>query len=69
MLAVSVPVSDGRYPALSPVRPGAALFERAVRDLWGYAAEGAAEALPWLDHGAWEVAAPMLARPAPRTAQ
>ncbi len=67
MLAVSVPVADGRYPALSPWRPGAALFERALRDLWGHAAEGGA-ARPWLDHGAWEVSAPMLARPPARGA-
>lgn len=65
MLAVSVPVADGRYPALSPWRPGAALFERALRDLWGHAAEGGAEGA-WLDHGAWEVSAPMLARPPAR---
>jgi len=63
MLAVSVPVADGRYPALSPHRPGAVLFERALRDLWGHAAEGAVDDRAWLDHGAWEVATPLVARP------
>ncbi len=65
MLAVSVPVADGRYPALSPQRPGAILFERALRDLWGHAADGALDHRPWLDHGAWEVATPLVTRPPP----
>jgi len=63
---VSLACPEGSYPALSPVRPGAARFERMVRDLWGLAAEGAADLRPWLDHGAWPVGAPMAARPLPR---
>ena len=38
-LLVSTEVVDGGYPALSPVRPGAAWFERMVRDLWGHIAD------------------------------
>ncbi len=68
MLAVSVPVVDGRYPALSPQRPAAVLFERALSDLWGHAADGAVDARAWLDHGAWEVSSPLVARPPPRAA-
>jgi Ni,Fe-hydrogenase III large subunit len=56
--------ADGSYPALSPVRPGAVRFERAIRDLWGLQAEGAVDARPWLDHGTWPVAAPLSAKPA-----
>ena len=65
-IAVTVGVADGAYPALSPYRPGAVLFERAIGDLWGHAASGAVDARPWLDHGRWEVAAPLSPRPGPR---
>ncbi len=64
-LLASVPVEDGAYPALSPARPGAAWFERMVRDLWGHRAEGGTDARPWLDHEQWPSAAPMAAHPAP----
>lgn len=59
----STAVEGGRVPALSPVRPGAALFERALHDLWGIRAEGAVDARPWLDHGRWPVRAPLSPRP------
>lgn len=59
----STAVEGGRVPALSPVRPGAALFERALHDLWGITAEGAVDARPWLDHGRWPVRAPLSPRP------
>ncbi|MFX9969647.1 hypothetical protein ABTP69_19565, partial [Acinetobacter baumannii] len=49
----SVAVIDGRYPAVSPVRPGAIRLERAIRDLWGHEAEGMVDPRPWLDHGRW----------------
>jgi Ni,Fe-hydrogenase III large subunit len=61
-IPVSTEVEAGLYPALSPARPGAALFERAVNDLWGHAAE-AGDVRPWLDHGAWMLAKPMVVRP------
>jgi Ni,Fe-hydrogenase III large subunit len=64
--AVSVAVEAGAYPALSPLRPAAAWFERMIRDLWGHAARGAVDPRPWLDHGLWEVAAPLSPRPTPR---
>ncbi|TCZ60953.1 hydrogenase large subunit [Roseicella aquatilis] len=60
---VSCPAPDGRYPALSPARPGAVRFERMIRDLWGHVAEGAVDLRPWLDHGRWPVAAPLAAKP------
>ncbi len=62
---VSTHVEGGFYPALSAVRPQAALFERMIRDLWGHAAEAAADVRPWLDHGAWAQSSPMAVRPGP----
>ncbi|MBO1073593.1 hydrogenase large subunit [Roseomonas marmotae] len=62
VLLASLAVPEGRYPALSPARPGAAWFERTVEDLWGLAAEGG-DPRPWLDHGRWAVRAPLSAHP------
>jgi Ni,Fe-hydrogenase III large subunit len=59
----SVAAPDHTVPALSPARPGAALFERALHDLWGISAEGGIDARAWLDHGRWPVCAPLSARP------
>lgn len=61
-------VEAGAYPALSPARPGAAWFERAIRDLWGHEAAGGVDARPWLDHGRWPQRRPMSPRPAPAEA-
>jgi Ni,Fe-hydrogenase III large subunit len=66
VLLASAPPEAGRYAALSPARPGASRFERAIRDLWGLAADGAVDDRPWLDHGRWPVAGPMSGHPAPR---
>jgi Ni,Fe-hydrogenase III large subunit len=63
LLLASVAAEAGSYPALSPARPGAVRFERAIRDLWGLAAAGAADLRPWLDHGRWGVTAPLSAKP------
>jgi len=65
LLLASCP-SEGRYPALSPVRPGAVRFERAIRDLWGLEAEGGLDLRPWLDHGRWPAGAPLSAKPKPQ---
>ena len=64
-LLASVAVEAGLYAALSPVRPGAALFERMVTDLWGHQAADARDVRPWLDHGAWPLLRPLAERPAP----
>lgn len=63
----SVPVEDGRYPALSPARLAAAWMERMISDLWGHSAAGRRDTRPWLDHGKWEVVAPLGPRSGPRT--
>lgn len=62
-LLATVPVIEGYYPALSPHRPAAALFERMVADLWGHAADGG-DIRVWLDHGRWPTVHPMALRPA-----
>ncbi len=62
-VAVSTPVESGAYPALSPVLPAAALYERTIHDLFGHVPAGAADRRPWLDHGAWPVSRPMAAHP------
>lgn len=61
----SVAVEAGLYAALSPARPGAALFERAVADLWGHLAADAVDVRPWLDHGTWPTLRPLSDRPVP----
>lgn len=68
VIPVSTAVKDGHYPALSPVLPGAAWYERMIHDLWGHAADGGIDARPWLDHGTWTHARPMATRPEPRSA-
>jgi Ni,Fe-hydrogenase III large subunit len=65
VLFVSCAVEQGRYPALSPTRPGAAWFERMIADLWGHVAEDGVDGRPWLDHGRWPHTAPMALRPGP----
>ncbi|MGE0560105.1 MAG: NADH-quinone oxidoreductase subunit C [Burkholderiales bacterium] len=53
LLLLQLPVSDGSFPDVSDVFPAAARMQRAVRDLSGFAAAGAADARQWLRHGAW----------------
>ncbi len=66
-LLVSAPVEAGVYGALSPYRPEAAPFERAIADLWGHIGAHAIDTRPWLDHACWPVLRPMQERPAPNT--
>jgi Ni,Fe-hydrogenase III large subunit len=54
---LSLDCADGRFPSLQ--HPPAVRFERAIQDLFGLQAEGAPDARPWLDHGAWGVKAPL----------
>ncbi|MXP65411.1 hydrogenase expression protein HypE [Roseomonas sp. M0104] len=62
-LLLASTAAEGNYPALSPARPAASWFERAIADLWGLRAEGGVDGRPWLDHGRWGFAAPLSARP------
>jgi Ni,Fe-hydrogenase III large subunit len=68
VLLATAAAQDGRYAALSPAWPGAAPFERMVRDLWGLQAAGGADARPFPDHGRWAVSAPLSSQPLPRSA-
>lgn len=68
IIPVSTPVEAGHYPALSPILPGVAGYERMIHDLWGHVARDGTDARPWLDHGTWPQMRPMATRPEPRTA-
>jgi Ni,Fe-hydrogenase III large subunit len=50
---------DGRFPSISAVHPPALRLERALRDLYGFVAEGIPDERPWLDHGRWGVRHPL----------
>jgi len=63
ILPASLTVTDGAYSALSPSRPGAALFERMIHDLWGHTAIGARDMRPWIDHGKFLSVPPLAAKP------
>ncbi|MCC7183284.1 MAG: NADH-quinone oxidoreductase subunit C [Rhodocyclaceae bacterium] len=41
------------YPDLAHIYPSVGRMQRAAADLLGIRAEGATDARPWLDHGAW----------------
>ncbi len=55
LLWLDLPVGDGEagYPDLAVVFPFAARMQRATADLLGMAPQGAQDARPWLNHGAW----------------
>lgn len=65
IVPVSIQVEHATYPALSPIYPGAAWYERMIHDLWGHAPTAATDLRPWLDHGAWPQMQPMSTRPQP----
>jgi Ni,Fe-hydrogenase III large subunit len=65
ILPVCTAVTEGRYAALSPLRPSATWFERMIHDLFGHIAEAGRDRRPWLDHGKWPSAPPMALRPQP----
>jgi Ni,Fe-hydrogenase III large subunit len=56
---LSLDVRDNRFPSVGRGHPPAQRLERTIRDLFGYAPEGAPDTRHWLDHGQWERAAPM----------
>ena len=68
-LLASVPVEAGLYAALSPHRPAAAWFERAIADLWGHRAADAVDTRPWLDWGHWPLLHPLAVRAVPQAGQ
>jgi Ni,Fe-hydrogenase III large subunit/Ni,Fe-hydrogenase III component G len=55
LLWLDLPAGDGEagYPDLAGLFPFAGRMQRATADLLGIAAQGAQDARPWLNHGAW----------------
>jgi len=66
---IELPLAPGQgYPDLAGLFPAAARMQRAMMDLLGIPAEGAADARPWLDHGVWPLRGPPLRDDAAATA-
>jgi hypothetical protein len=55
----TVAVEHGFFPGLSPWRAEAAVFERMIRDLWGYNPVGGTDGRPLFDFGQWRLANPL----------
>ena len=53
VLSIPLPQEHPHYPALDELFPSANRMQRAVYDLLGVHAQGAAEHRKWLRHGAW----------------
>jgi Ni,Fe-hydrogenase III large subunit len=58
-LIVSLAVRGGIFPSLGRHHAPAIRLERAICDLYGFAAAGAPDRRAWLDHGAWGQRAPL----------
>ncbi len=56
---VSTAIRNGEFPSIGKFHVPAIRLERAIRDLYGYAAIAATDRRPWLDHGAWGLRAPL----------
>jgi Ni,Fe-hydrogenase III large subunit len=56
---VSVRVKDAAFPSIGRHHPPALRLERALNDLYGFTPVGIPDQRPWLDHGAWEIRAPL----------
>lgn len=52
-LELPLAAGDSTYPDLSATFPAAGRMQRAIADLSGLRALGAADTRPWLNHGAW----------------
>jgi Ni,Fe-hydrogenase III large subunit len=59
---VSLAATNNAFPSIGRHHAPALRPERAVRDLYGLTPTGIPDERPWLDHGAWDVAAPLTAR-------
>jgi Ni,Fe-hydrogenase III large subunit/Ni,Fe-hydrogenase III component G len=53
LLIVTLRVDGGAFPDVSDIFPAAGRMQRAVHDLLGLSAEGAADDRKWLRHAAW----------------
>src|SRR5215472_4324292 len=64
---VSLGAANNAFPSIGKHHPPALRPERAIRDLYGLVPAGIPDDRPWLDHGAWDIAAPLGARTAAPT--
>jgi Ni,Fe-hydrogenase III large subunit len=63
---ISLAATNNSFPSIGKHHPPALRPERTIRDLYGLTPAGIPDDRPWLDHGAWNIAAPLGARtPAP----
>jgi len=53
LIVITLPLPHVNYPDISDIFPAAGRMQRAVRDLLGLVAEGAADERRWLRHAAW----------------
>jgi Ni,Fe-hydrogenase III large subunit len=56
---LSLDCPNGRFPSVGATHAPAIRLERAIADLFGFVADGAADTRPWLDHGRWGVKHPL----------
>jgi Ni,Fe-hydrogenase III large subunit len=56
---VSLAATNNSFPSIGKRHPPALRPERTIRDLYGLIPVGSPDERPWLDHGAWAVAAPL----------
>lgn len=68
IVVISLTCAAGQFPSVGARHPPAQRLERAIRDLFGLEAVGAADTRPWLDHGVWGHHAPLGSRMAARQA-
>src|SRR5262245_13052529 len=53
LVIIAFPAEAARFPDISDIFPAASRMQRAVRDLLGIEADGAADSRKWLRHAAW----------------
>src|SRR6185369_4236368 len=53
LLVITLPLAGESFPDISDIFPAANRMQRAVADLFGVRAEGAADRRKWLRHAAW----------------
>ena len=53
LLVITLPLAGESFPDISDIFPAANRMQRAIRDLFGVRADGAADRRKWLRHGAW----------------
>jgi Ni,Fe-hydrogenase III large subunit len=59
ILVITFDCPERRFPSVGRLHPPAQRLERAIADIYGLSADGAADTRPWLDHGRWGIARPL----------